>query len=49
VTELPTKAKDYIKLYPSKEAQIKEFFKANKINFKDDADLITLTNFLSTL
>nr|WP_297308955.1 hypothetical protein [uncultured Flavobacterium sp.] len=49
VTELPTKTKEYIKLFPSKEAEIKAYFKANKINFKDEADLIKLTTFLNSI
>jgi len=49
VSELPTKQKDYIKLFPSKETEIKEYFKSNKINFKDDANLIKLATFLNTL
>lgn len=49
VSELPTKQKEYIKLFPSKEAQIKEYFKTNKINFKDDADLIKFATFLNSI
>lgn len=49
VSELPTKQKEYIKLFPGKEAQIKEYFKSNKINFKDDADLIKFATFLNSI
>lgn len=49
VSELPTKQKEYIKLFPNKEAQIKEYFKSNKINFKDNADLIKLAMFLNSI
>lgn len=48
-TELPTKQKDYDKLFPGKEAEIKAYFKSNKTNFKDDADLIKLATFLNTI
>ena len=49
VSELPTKAKGFISLFPSKEAEIKEYFKQNKINFKDNDDLEKLTIFLNKL
>lgn len=49
VSELPTKQKEYIKLFPGKESQIKEYFKSNKINFKDDADLIKFATFLNSI
>lgn len=49
ISELPTKSKGYIKLFPSKEAEIKAYFKSNKVNFKDDADLIKLTTFLNSI
>lgn len=49
VSELPTRAKGFISLFPSKEAEIKAYFKANKINFKDEADLIKLTTFLNSI
>lgn len=49
VSELPTKQKDYVKMFPGKESEIKEYFKSNKINFKDNADLIKLTTFLNSI
>jgi len=49
VSELPTRQKEYIKMFPGKDAEIKEYFKSNKINFKNDADLIKLATFLNTL
>lgn len=49
VSELPTKSKDFVKLIPNKETEIKDFFKNNKISFKDDADLIKLTTFLNSI
>lgn len=48
VSELPTKQKEYIKIFPGKEAEIKAFFKSNKIDFKNEADLIKLATFLNT-
>ena len=48
-SELPTKQKEYIKLFPNKEAEIKDFFKTNKINFKNNTDLIKLANFLNSI
>lgn len=49
VSELPTKQKDYVKMFPGKESEIKEYFKSNKINFKDNADLIKLAMFLNSI
>ncbi|WP_177761145.1 hypothetical protein [Flavobacterium sp. I3-2] len=49
VSELPTKQKDYIKMFPGKESEIKEYFKSNKINFKDNADLTKLAMFLNSI
>lgn len=49
ITELPTRTKEFTKLIPNKENEIKKFFKENKINFKDDSDLIKLTTFLNSI
>jgi len=45
----PTKSKDIIKLFPGKEKELKEYFKSNKVNFTDDADLIKLGRYLTSI
>lgn len=45
----PTKSKDIIKLFPGKEKELKEYFKSNKVNFMDDADLIKLGRYITSI
>lgn len=41
--------KELFKLFPENEEKISQFIKTNKTSFKQEADLITLVNFLNTL
>jgi hypothetical protein len=47
--ELSTKKKDIAKLFPEKSKDILKHIKSNKLNTKDEADLIKLVNYISTL
>jgi hypothetical protein len=38
-----------MELYPQKESEIQKFLKSNKINFEEQADILKLADFLSTL
>ncbi len=49
ITEMPSKKKDLLKMFPNNEKQIEDFLKSNKISFKDENDLISLVNYLDTL
>lgn len=46
---VPRKSKDFIALFPGMEAKIGEYIKKNKIDLKDQSDLIELTTFINTL
>ena len=45
----PSKVKELAKLIPSKEKEIKDFVKANKIDFNEDADLKKLGTYLDSI
>ena len=47
--ELSTKKKDIAKLFPNKSKDILGYIKSNKLNTKDEADLIKLINHISSL
>ena len=49
VSVLPQKRKDFIKLFPEHSKDLEVFIKKNKINFKQEDDLITLFQYLETL
>lgn len=49
VSVLPQKRKDFIKLFPEHSKDLEIFIKKNKINLKEDEDLITLFQYLETL
>ncbi|WP_179319033.1 hypothetical protein [Winogradskyella helgolandensis] len=49
VSILPQKRKDFLTLFPEHSSKLKAFIKENKINLKEDEDLITLFKYLETL
>ena len=49
ISVLPQKRKDFIKLFPEHSKDLEVFIKKNKINFKQEDDLITLFQYLETL
>src|SRR5690606_8308750 len=49
IENFPKNKKELIRKFSHKEKEVAEFLKANKISFSKEADLITLTKFLSTL
>ena len=46
---LPSKRKDFLKLFPDNSEKIKAYIKENKINLKDEDDLIKIVGYLSTI
>lgn len=49
IVEMPESKKGVAKLFPGKEKEVGEYFKKNKVSFSNEADLINLVTFLSTL
>jgi len=49
VIELSTKKKDIAKLFPEKSKDILGYIKSNKLNTKNESDLIKLVNYISSL
>lgn len=49
IIEFPNSKAKLIDLYPSSETEIKSFLKKNQINFNIEKDLVTTTQFLSSL
>lgn len=49
ISLLPQKRKDFLKLFPNQESEIKSFIKENKINLKKEDELITLFNYIENL
>lgn len=45
----PKNKKKVIELFPSKKAEVEAYFKANKVSFKEEADMIKITQFIATL
>ena len=45
----PKNKKALLNLYPSKKEALSDYLKANKISFKNEVDLVSLTKFLATL
>jgi hypothetical protein len=46
---LPSKRKDFLKLFPDNSDKIKAYIKENKINLKEEDDLIKIVGYLSTI
>jgi hypothetical protein len=46
---MPKGKKDLIALFPNKKSEIQSFLKQNKISFKDESDIIKLSEFLGSL
>lgn len=49
IKEMPSKKKEFLKLFPNKEKEIESFLKSKKISFKDEKDLLLLINYIDTL
>lgn len=49
IIEFPNSKSKLISLYPAKETEIKSYLKNNKIDFKNEKDLISITQFVSSL
>jgi hypothetical protein len=47
--DFPKSKKELIALYPSKKAEVEAYFKENKVSFKDEKDMVKITNFIGTL
>jgi len=48
-TELPKKKKDFLSLFKDKSEKVEVFMKENKLNNKDQEDLVQLFNYYNTL
>lgn len=49
IIEMPSNKKQIQELYPNQKDEVNEFFKNNSLTFKDETDLIKITNFISSL
>jgi hypothetical protein len=49
IIEMPLKKKELLELFSDNKTKIEDFTKKNKTNFKEEADLISLINYLNTL
>ena len=49
INYLPTKKKDFLKLFPDYETELKNYIKTEKLNIKNEDDLIKIIEFLSTI
>ena len=49
VNYLPTKKKDFLKLFPNYQEEIKNYMKENSLNPKNEDELITLINYIDGL
>lgn len=47
--DFPKSKKEVIALYPSNKTEIEAYFKENKVSFKDENDMVKITNFIATL
>ncbi len=49
VIAFPKNKKKVIEIFPSKKTEIEDYFKSNKLSFKEEADMIRITQFIATL
>lgn len=49
VMEFPKGKKELIALYPAKKAEIEAFLKENKVSFKEEKDMVKITEFIASL
>lgn len=47
--EFPKGKKELIALYPAKKAEIETFLKENKVSFKEEKDMVKITEFIASL
>jgi hypothetical protein len=49
VVAFPKSKKKLIEIFPAKKSEIETFLKSNKVSFKGEQDMMTITNFIATL
>ena len=49
ITYLPTKKKNFLKLFPKEASKLNSYMKNNKLNPRNEADLILLIKYLTTI
>lgn len=49
IIEMPNNKNQLQELYPNHKDELNDFFKNNSLNFKDETDLIKITNFISSI
>lgn len=49
IKEISSKKKEILALFPDHKSEIQDFIKDQKISLKDEADLVTLVNYINTI